>query len=222
MTISKTKNNSIRKAFALTVAALLTMCLVGATYAKYTTTSSGSSTAKVAAWGFAAPATMDLSSMFSATYSNVASEDGTTAVIAPGTSGNVKFSFPYDESVSKAPEVAYSFTVDVSVDDDSGFLSNPDVKFALDNGSWTTWDNVKTAILTLSGDASGTKTYKAGELPAAFTAKDDQHTIYWQWSYENSTAASASQSDAADTSYGNADTLPEVTINLSVSATQID
>jgi len=216
------KIHSLRSAAVLAIATLLTTCLIGGTFAKYVTSAEGTQTARVAAWGFNAPATLDLSGMFKSSYSNVAAADSSEVIIAPGTSGSVSFSFPFDETVCDAPEVKYSFSVNVTSDSDSDILSNPDIQYALDNGSWTTWDNIVTQIKTLSGDASGTKTYEAGTLPTAFTKDDDIHKLYWQWAYEKEVSGSTATNDSKDTALGNGTDLSEVNIKITITATQID
>jgi len=213
------KIRSLRSAAMLTIATLLTTCLIGGTFAKYVTAAAGTATARVACWGFSAPATMTLSGMFSSTYTHVSSDE---AVIAPGTSGNVTFSFPYDETGSDAPEVAYEFEVSVDADIDDSITSNPNIQFALDNGSWTTWDNLVSAILALSGDASGKKTYEAGTLPEKFTKKDDVHKIYWQWVYEAAQEASAATVDGRDTGMGNGTTSGDISFTITITASQVD
>lgn len=75
-------------------------------------------------------------------------------------------------------------------------------------------------IANLSGDASGTKTYKAGTAPTGFTTADETHTISWKWAFED--AKNTTTQDATDTAMGNKATLDEVKIVINVTATQVD
>ena len=213
------KNKPMRAAAMLAVATLLTTCLIGGTYAKYTTAVSTGDSARVANWGFESVGTIDLGNLFAASYTSVASSDSAD-VIAPGTSGNATFTFAYDESAADAPEVAYDFTVSVTDSCGSGIKSNPDIQFKLDNGSWGTWDQLIAGLKAPSGDASGTKSYAAGTLPAGFTASDDVHTVAWQWLYTDS--GSTDTQNTCDTTLGNADTLAKCSLNLTISAVQKD
>ena len=219
------KNKMMRTAAVLGVAALLTTSALSGTLAKYTTTTSGEDSARVAYWGFNqnAQTTLDL---FDDTYDNgnVKSEDNEN-VIAPGTSKTATFAFGYDTNTNdtktiSAPEVKYTFTVNPEVtgtytklDDDDSF------KWTLQKGNATATEYNKVeelvaAIKTLSGDSTGTKTYDAGSLPTAFTAADETYTVGWKWAYEGQ--------DAKDTALGNDTTLENVKLKITITATQVD
>lgn len=212
-------NKMMRVASALLVAVLLTTCAISGTFAKYTTSVTGTDTAHVAKWGFNAT-TLDISGLFSSAYRYADSSSSgnsvvsSTDVIAPGTSGSTSFSFGYN-STDGAPEVAYTFAVstDGSTCADT-IKSNASIQWKLDSGDWGTWDQLIASIKALSGDASGTKTYQAGNLPTNFNASAS-HTISWQWLFDNST-------DSTDTAMGNAADLASVTVRITITATQID
>ena len=76
-------------------------------------------------------------------------------------------------------------------------------------------------IKNLSGDATGEKTYQPGQLPTGFTAADDVHTITWNWKFETEGTGMNAQ-DVKDTAMGNKVKLDEVTLKITVTATQID
>ena len=108
------KNRMMRAASALLVAVLMTTCTISGTFAKYVTEVSSEDFARVAKWGFE-PSAMDLSDLFKDAYD--LNPDGTIEVdsatpadvIAPGTWGEAKFAFEYDELSAggiAAPEVA--------------------------------------------------------------------------------------------------------------------
>ncbi len=225
------KNVMMRAASALLVAVLLTTCAISGTFAKYTTSTTGSDSARVAYWGFdaAAETTID---MFDGEYTNVKSSGevgGFSNVIAPGTSKTTTFAFGYTNYQTDkiaAPEVAYTFTVTPEITGDYDSLNaNANFKWTLkapgdtEATKYDTVDALLAAVKALSGDASGTKEYEAGQLPAAFTSADETYTIGWEWAYE--TADDADQ-DAADTAMGNAETLENVTFKITITATQVD
>lgn len=244
------KNKAMRLASALLVLTLLTTCAISSTFAKYVTKAEGSDKARVAYWGFDQPAetTIDL---FDGEYNNVKASgevDGFSNVIAPGTEKSTTFAFGYtnykDNKIT-APEVAYTFTVNPTIKGDHDELdANANFKWTLKKGDATadeynTVEDLLAAIKALSGDATGTKEYAAGNLPTAFTSADETYTIGWKWKFENriegtivpggpggafdfGAEANAPQQDAADTAMGNSQTLENVTFTIAITATQID
>lgn len=230
------KNIMMRAASALLVAVLLTTCAISGTFAKYTTSTSGTDTARVAYWGFQDDASLTID-LFDGSYDSdhVKSSgevDGFTNVIAPGTSKEVAFNFNYGNYKTDkitAPEVAYEVTVGAEITGDYDSLdANPNFKWTLKNGAGTVteYDKVAdllTAVKGLSGNASGTKTYAAGVSPDAVSG-----TIGWKWIFETEDKADTNDvdematQDATDTAMGNADALENVTVKITVSATQVD
>lgn len=217
------KNKMMRTASVLLVLTLLTVCVISGTFAKYTTTADGTDTARVAKWGFES-SSVELNDLFSKTYKGAADGAGNTVVseddvIAPGTSGSGSFNFVYGGSAeATAPEVDYNFTVSTDGSSiDNAIKNNANIQWKLDNGAWVTWDQLIASIEALSGSTNGSKAYKAGELPAAFNATSGSHTVSWQWVY--STDATA---DGKDTGMGNATDLADVTLKITLNATQID
>ena len=216
------KNKMMRLASALLVAVLLTTCAISGTFAKYTTSVTSQDAARVAYWGFQKTNSMDLTNLFLSTYTNVASEDGKD-VIAPGTNGSASFQFKYDETAGTAPEVAYTFEVAVVDSCDDAIKNNVNILWSLDGTEYVTdasgksWDKMVAAIKALAGDESGSKQYAPGELPTAFTAADNTHTISWRWIFTNSDA-----NDGVDTDMGNAADLADCSIKITITATQVD
>ncbi len=230
------KTKLMRAALLLLVLTLITSCFVGGTFAKYTTSATGSDTARVAKWGFKGASTINLDDLFQSVYYKHEGETDketvkstTDDVIAPGTAGFAEFGFTYggDTNVT-APEVAYTFTV--SADEstcDPSIKKNTNIKWSLDGvvvpaaGSAVegSWDALLAAIKNLSGDQGGTKRYEVNQLPDAFKTADGayMHTVAWQWVYNTDDGA-----DETDTDMGNANPLAEVTLKITVSATQID
>ncbi len=235
------KVKTLRLASVLLVLVLLTTSIIGGTFAKYVTKASSGDSARVAYWGFQSTNNLDLTGLFSSQYidtkvdanGTVKSADGDD-VIAPGTSGSAKFAFAYAEigeeavvdttaQAVNAPEVKYSFTVGVEGTCADDIKNNTNIQWKLDDGTWGTWDAMVNAIKALSGDASGTKEYEAGNLPAAFTTADNEHTISWQWLFPTTgTPEEIAAQNEKDTALGNKATLDTCSITITITAEQID
>ena len=212
------KNKMMRAASGLLVAVLLSTCAISGTFAKYTTSVSSSDKARVATWGFT-QTSISLTDLFKTTYDK--NVQGTADVIAPGTTNSATFTFKYDGQET-APEVAYTFKVDTTgstIAED--IKNNPNIVWQLDDGPEGSWDTLLANIKKLSGDATGEKTYQPGQLPTGFTAADDVHTITWNWKFETEGTGMNAQ-DVKDTAMGNKNKLDEVTLKITVTATQID
>ena len=222
------KNKMMRIASVLLVAVLLSTSVISGTFAKYTTSSTGSDTARVAYWGWNAEATIDID-LFDRAYANNAvlssgDVDGFTNVIAPGTSKTTTFAFGYknyqNDKIS-APEVAYEFTVAPDIDANTTSLDdNPNFWWTLQKPGDATATKYSTAaalmdaLKALSGEADGTKIYAAGQLPTAFTDENEEYIVGWEWDFTGQ--------DATDTAMGNAQTLTNVTFSITITATQVE
>lgn len=239
------KNTMMRLASALLVLVLLTTCAISGTFAKYTSTTSGDDTARVAYWGFAQDGNnfVTIDDLFLDTYTNVNVDSDTTdtvdGLIAPGTSNSATFGFAYKNNTTvnvDAPEVAYTFVVDTTGSEcDEAIQNNTNITWSLtqnndgdddvvklDNGTWT---ELIAAIKALSGDTSGTKQYAANQLPADF-APGTSYTVAWAWAFETADNAETdtdemADQDVIDTTMGNADLL-DVNLTITITATQVD
>ncbi len=224
------KNNMMRLASVLLVLVLLTTCAISGTFAKYVSTSTSNDAARVAYWGFGKAAAINITDLFLTAYDgngdlSVNSENG-EGLIAPGTTNNEDFSFAWvgntDAAISKGPEVAYEFKVEVDATCDDLIKANDNIEWYLDNEKCTDFDDMVAKIKALSGDANGTKIYGPGELPDAFKA-GTSHNIKWNWVFFNSDA-----DDTRDTTMGNANTLDatgeldDVSIEITITATQVN
>jgi len=211
------KNKMMRAASALLVAVLLTTCVISGTYAKYTTTATGSDSARVAKWGFESNGTIEIATLFDHGDAAVKSSN-TDKVIAPGTEHEVEFSFVYDATSNgiAAPEVDYTFVVDVTTEGTTTNLdANDNFHWTLDGTPYDTLALLEGAIEELALDTDGDTTYKAGTLPAAFTNATTKHSIGWVWDFDDET-------DTLDTQMGNADVLENVKITITITATQLN
>lgn len=220
------KTKFMRAALLLLVLTLITSCFVGGTFAKYTTSASGSDSARVAKWGFK-PTTISLDNLFKTAYDTTvkAGDNPQTDVIAPGTKGEATFGFTYGGAEGIAPEVAYTFEVSTTGSECADDIhNNTNIKWSLDrqlakadgktDGSW---DALIAAIEALDGNKTD-NTYGPNTLPAAFaTAGANEHTVGWEWVFYTDDTA-----DTTDTSMGNATALADVTLKITVTATQID
>ena len=228
------KNRMMRLASLLLVAVLMTTCTISGTFAKYTTSATGADSARVANWGFESNGELTLSNLFLADYTDVNGTGGDN-VIAPGTKGEATFYFVYDETNAAAPEVDYTFTVNVVDTCDPLIKANKNIIWKLDGVAQANWDALVTAIKGLSGDnTDGIKEYTAGNLPAGFA---DQHTISWEWIFEDPNAGGSGAymydhdnnagtpeltQDQYDTYMGNAASLDDVSLEITITVTQVN
>ena len=195
------KNVMMRVASALLVAVLMTTCAISGTFAKYTSTATGSDSARVARWGFNTDSiTVD---MFDGTYTNVQTGDHWN-VVAPGTSKETTINF---QPAAGTPEVTYTFNVNVSVatsNDVGDVLLGKLVWYLNDTkvGTDGTFEELKAAV-----DSACDKTYQPGQTPANIDIK-------WEWAFDGN--------DTTDTDLGNATVLPSLVVTVTYTATQVD
>jgi len=217
----------MRLASALLVAVLLTTCAISGTFAKYTTSVTSQDAARVAYWGFQ-PVAMDITDLFDKAYDTTV--NATVDVIAPGTTSSDTFAFAYNEANGTAPEVAYTFEITVDAVCDDLIKNNKNIQWKLDSGAWGTFEELVNAIKALAGEADGSADYEPNQLPAAFTAADDVHTISWQWlftgaetyDHDSDPLTPDLTQDQYDTLMANAAVLDDVSIQITITATQID
>ena len=201
------KNNKTVKFMALVLfVTILAIILVSGTYAKYTTSATGSDIATVAKWSIKlgdediAKSTektfsIDLFSTITNTDSseekNVKKTDG--SLIAPGTMGSFTLLSLKNES-----EVNTKYNVTYTLANESGvpleFTTNKD-----DESSWKSdFTAINVSNESLATDATAT------------TA-----TVYWRWAFTKDTAR-----DTSDTTLGT--TTPTVTLTAKIDVEQAD
>ena len=211
------KNKMMRTASVLLVAVLLSTCAICGTFAKYVTAHSDSDEARIAYWGFK-ETTFEIDDLFQASYESgkVASKDGTDDVIAPGTAGQVDFSFkPQNE---KAPEVAYKITVSTTGSEIANDIAtNPNIQWKLDNGEYGTFAKLLNAI---NGLSTGDTPIAANSFHTNWDASST-HTVYWQWLINEDSDANNAQ-NMLDTTLANKGTLDKVKLVISIVAEQVD
>ncbi len=205
------KNKFLRVAAAMAVCALISVCAVSGTYAKYVSSGTGSDSARVAKWGFGTETSVTVD-LFSDVYSNGSADTVKSAdnskVIAPGTS--------YSSTVvlkgAEKSEVAYTLDVAASAE-----------------GNYTDLDENANFVWTLkkAGAENESEFGTVAELLAAINQTTDyapnadvptvSMTIGWKWAYSADEAG-----DAADTALGVNATPDSVKITITITATQKD
>lgn len=201
------KNNKTVKFMALVLfVTILAIILVSGTYAKYTTSATGSDTATVAKWSIKlgdediAKSTektfsIDLFSTITNTdgseEKNVKKTDGT--LIAPGTMGSFTLLSLKNES-----EVNAKYSVTYTLSNESGVP----LEFTTNKDDESSWKSDFTAV-NISNEALATNA-------TATTA-----TVYWRWAFTKDTAR-----DTSDTTLGT--TTPTVTLTAKIDVEQAD
>lgn len=201
------KNNKTVKFMALVLfVTILAIILVSGTYAKYTTSATGSDTATVAKWSIKLgdediakstekTFTIDLFSTITNTdgseEKNVKKTDGT--LIAPGTMGSFTLLSLKNES-----EVNAKYSVTYTLSNESGVP----LEFTTNKDDESSWKSDFTAV-NVSNEALATDA-------TATTA-----TVYWRWAFTKDTAR-----DTSDTTLGT--TTPTVTLTAKIDVEQAD
>lgn len=171
------KNKMMRLASGLLVLTLLTTSIIGGTFAKYTTASTGSDTARVAKWGVKLDVNTDL---FAQAYKDTAVTDNTATVkvgttdvknlVAPGTKGtglNVK------NTAASEPEVSYNMTIKLNNTDDPKM---PSLKYKPTSGSETVYEPVKFNIYNGTEKLNKDNALTLSELQALFNGTKSIYT----------------------------------------------
>lgn len=181
------KNKMMRIASVLLVAVLLSTSVISGTFAKYTSTSEGSDTARVAKWSFnvengnivtSDDFTFDL---FAQTIDSGKVADGTNelAIIAPGTTGS------FEINLQNTSEVLAKYTITLTETNDG----NIPLQYSVDNNTWV--DSVEELTMT-----------ELTNVEINMGAPAD-HTIYWRWVFDGEISdAHDGQTNGTDTTLG--------------------
>ena len=196
------KRNKLAKLMAfILLVTVLAIILVSGTYAKYTTSATGTDTAKVALWSIkindediakaeTKELTVDLFSTITNTdgtdEKNVSKTDG--SLIAPGTMGSFNL-----VSIENASEVNATYSVTYTLTGAEGIP----LQFTTTKDNEGSWSNSLPSVNVTNVDL------KAG-------AKADGTMVYWRWAFDGN--------DETDTNLGT--TTPTVTLKASVSVEQ--
>lgn len=210
------KNKTMRLGAVLLVLALLTSAIIGGTLAKYTASTDSSDTARIAVWGFDEETKIEIENLlFATSYTDPADEkttvDADVNVIAPGTEGEVEVNFLAKDGVT--PEVAYEITFSTEGSEAAEDIqNNKNIVWSLDGIAYDSWEEFLAAIEDLSEEVE----------PNNLPANDGKHIVSWEWLFEDADEEQIDASDEVDTAAGNADEDLNVTLVISVTATQID
>ena len=202
MNNKKRSSMMVRLVAVLAVVMMFTMCFVGGTFAKYTSSGTGTDTATVAKWSFKVGET-DIATTDTFTFDlfkTIKDSDGINnetemnpvdgSIIAPGTQGS------FDLVLTNASQVTAQYAIDYTVTNNNDIP----VKFSVDGG--TTWTNdladVAASDSTKLAANSGTTTIK----------------VQWKWDFNGS-------DDSFDTALGIGGNAV-LTVKAEVTATQVD
>lgn len=201
--MNKTKKSSmmVRLVAVLAVTMMFTMCFVGGTFAKYTSSGTGTDTATVAKWSFKVGET-DIATNGTFTFdlfktikdtngtdneSDMSPVDG--SIIAPGTQGS------FDLVLTNASQVTAQYAIDYTVTN----TNNIPVKFSVDGGNTWTDDLADVVASDSTKLAANSGTTKIN--------------VQWKWDFNGN--------DTTDTTLGSAGTAV-LTVAAAVTATQVD
>lgn len=201
------KKNNKYLVIALLAIVAVGSYLISGTYARYTSTASGTGTANAAKWSFKVNdteiakgtqvenLTFDLFKIINEENTTSTEEHVADAKIAPGTGGQVTI------GVDNSSEVTAIYSIVLSqVANDAGIP----IEYSLDGSIWEkSLANIKVEDQEI---AIGAK-------------KNDAIKVYWRWAYNADGSA-----DASDTAIGIAAQTgtPSVTIKATITATQVD
>ena len=190
----------VRLVAVLAVVMMFTMCFVGGTFAKYTSSATGTDSATVAKWDIKVGGTniatndtftFDLfktikDSNGTADETDMSPVDGT--IIAPGTRGS------FDIVIKNDSQVNATYAIDYTVTN----TNNIPVKFSVDGTNWfddINYLDVRSVAINMGATATV--------------------TVQWMWEFERT------DGDTQDTTLGSAATAT-LTVAAAVTATQVD
>ena len=214
----------VRLVAVLAVTMMFTMCFVGGTFAKYTTSGTGTDSATVAKWGVSVTGTADT---FAKEYERHDNSFGVLAntvvstkdVVAPGTSGSMA-AF----TITGQPEVAVRVTLEGTLTLSNNWLDASGVYYCpieITVGDTTfkgTTYHSKGEFETAVNDkiSSYKKDYVAGTNLSNIGG--DAPAISWKWAFEGN-------DDVKDTGLGNqvaVNNAATISLEVTLTVTQID
>ena len=213
------KNNIMMKiAMVLLATVMITSCAVSGTFAKYTSTATGSSTARIATWDFKVGGTkvstneltFNLFNTVYDTYGSAATNDAnvsdgnTPAVIAPGTWGYFDIVLKNDSEVTAKYAITFSHSK-------TNASSGLNIKYLISTGN---------TLPTSNGWASNIATLNIVASNSTVMAMGASNTIrvFWKWDFSNG-------DNVNETTLGEAaggSSVPSIRVTATVTATQVD
>lgn len=220
----KRSSMMVRLVALLAVAMMFTMCFVGGTFAKYTSSATGSDSATVAKWGVTVTGTVDT---FKETYAKndnsftlaantvVSTED----VVAPGTSGSMA-AFTLGGTPEVAVNVKFEGTLELGdkwVDSGSNYYCPIEITVGSTTFKGTDYASADLFEAAVNAEiATYTKDYEANKDLS--TISGDAPVISWAWAFTGN-------EDAKDTYLGNQaaeSNAATISLSVTVTVTQID
>ncbi len=201
------KNVMMRIASVLMICVLISTCGISGTFAKYVTKAEATDSARVAYWGFEEPTSVDFK-LFEHNDANVIGLVDETDIIAPGTKGEATLQLAFKENGNiKAPEVAYEYAFAISATGSYDALDkNENFVWKLNGVEYQKFADLQAEVMNLK------ETVEEGKLPTT-----QQITIGWEWKFVETDDA-----NEADTAMGNAPSLDNITVTLTITATQVN
>lgn len=202
------KSKTMKIASVLLILVLVTTCFVGTTFAKYTSSATGTDTVTVAKWvvkvndtNIAGVTNPNVSfNLFETIYDSTYGTDEADVAaerIAPGTSG------AFSLKVENGSEVSAAYTIALSVAQPAG--NNIPIKFYSDS----------TFATEVTADDEGKYTFTGSKLdPVGGNTVTETKTIYWQWDFEGDDTTLGIAA-AADSDLG-------ITVTTNITVTQVD
>lgn len=190
------KNMIMRFASLLLVVTLLSTCAISGTFAKYTSSATGSDSARVAKWSFKAGGA-DVATVDEFTFDLFTGED---TIIAPGSTGSFELKLKNESEVNAKYSIDYTATQTNTPDS-----INIPIKFCLTNSQTPSdWkENIDDLDVT---DVSLVK-----------GSAETSVTVYWKWD----TATDVSDTALGVKSATAENSAPTVTVSAKVTATQV-
>ncbi|MDO4282631.1 MAG: hypothetical protein Q4D02_03265 [Clostridia bacterium] len=206
------KNKTMRLVSITLLFAMIALVLVSGTYAKYTSSFSGTDTAIVAKWDVSDGNAFDSFDLFT----TVKDSDGTsveddvkTDRIAPGTSG------AFTVELTNNSEVTADYVITVAQTN----LDIP-IEYSIDGVNWYKADELDTINNALKGTLAFTGSSKVSDT----TPTSKNVTISWKWEYQvqdpGSNPATYDIQDAADKALATGNVSTDV--KISAVFTQVD
>lgn len=236
------KNRFLKTAGALLILCLLTTCVIGTTFAKYTTGGETQDSARVAKWGVQLELAAN-NELFENEY--IGTDDKVTVqaatdVVAPGTAQKTAAVF----SITGTPEVAVRITIDFTVNNDVFLKGGVGVKYddyttAVDGDKFDLASDYYPVVFTLrqTKDADGDTDVQIakGNLEAIKTALDAYSGAYyapntnlkaefeltWAWTFNGNDQADTYLANQAAGS-SSADYNTNVGFQIEITVVQVD
>lgn len=215
------KTNLIaRLGFLALVLTLITTSLVSGTFAKYTKEVKGTDTVRAAKFEFdvkQGSTTFDTTGAAIDIF-GIAADSGVTTspagIIAPGTTGD------FDIEITNKSEVDVNAVLTFSETNSDNipiyYVYNTQRYSSVLTGSYTGDNNGTYEALTELANDMSSVTLEATD---GITPTTQLINLDWFWAFNS---AGTGQSDTSDTAIGMAGTLPEVTLDITCTVTQVD